>query len=187
MVFGFLPWIDAIALLLIILGGVQGLLRGLSGELALLLGALLAWITGVMLYEPLGNLVAQHTRLDSDQARIFTFLATAIAALILLLLFQKIIKGLISAILSKGFDRLAGLPAGLLRMTALVSIVFIAVRLTPDSIFRDFFGPPSLFGKLADRFVPTARQKWEDADLPRLPFTAPRNERDAADPASETP
>lgn len=186
MILDHLVWVDMAALLLIVLGAVQGVLRGLSGELARLLGALLAWIAGIMLYEPLGAAVAQHTRLEPEPARVFTFVATVIAALILLMLFHRLLKLLLAAMLQPGFDRIAGVPAGMLRMATLVCIVFVAVRLSPDSAIRDAFGPPSLFGKLADRFVPTARRTLEESDLPHTPFSRFAPDTDEPDNPDET-
>jgi len=153
--------IDAIAVILIAIGAVQGLLRGLSGEMARLLGALCAFVAGALLHEPLGEGVAAYTRLSDQQARMLTYVFTVLAALLLWTLFHKLFRKLIRLALSAGFDKAAGIPAGMLRMTALVGIVFIAMNIWPNAPGKAHFGEISFFGRHAIRLVPAVQREME--------------------------
>jgi len=165
--------LDWIALVFIVGGAIQGFFRGLSGEMARLLGAICAFVAGALLHEPLGNIVAGHTRLIDQEARILTYIITVIAALILWALFQRLIRKLLRLILSTGFDKVTGVPAGMLRMTTLVAIVFIAMNLWPQAPLQKHFGTASFFGRQAIRLVPALKRELERRNLP--PHNAPEN------------
>jgi uncharacterized membrane protein required for colicin V production len=161
-----LTTVDSIAIIFILAGGLQGLLRGLSGETARLLGALCAFVAGALLHEPLGDLVVDYTRLVDHEARILTYVLTVLTALLIWALLHKIIKRLLQLVLSKGFDKLAGIPAGMLRTTALVGILFIGMNIWPDLPLAGHFGPQTLFGHYAIRCVPAVQRQLQEHHLP---------------------
>ena len=161
--------LDIVVVFLVALAGLQGLFRGLSGELARMLGALLAFIAGTMLHEPFSTLVANHTRVEEQEARILTFTLTVFASLILLAFFHKLIRRMIALMFSKGFDKLAGVPAGMLRMCALLACLFVALNLLPPFPRQEFFGSRSYFGSRIVPLIPSIRQKLEEAGVPGIP------------------
>ena len=169
---GTLTMVDAIAILFIAIGAIQGLFRRLSGEMARLLGAICAFVAGALLHEPLGGWIATYTRLVDQEARILTYVVTVLTALILWTLFHKLIKKCLQLILAPAFDKVAGIPAGTLRMTALVGIVFIAMNLWPDMPFQETFGNDSFFGRHAIRLVPAVQR---ELDARNIPMREPRN------------
>ena len=161
--------VDLIAALFISVGAVQGLIRGLSGEMARLLGALCAFVAGALLHEPVGAWIASHTRLEDRQAQMLTYSATVITALILWALLHRLIQKLIQLALTKGFDKTAGIPAGMLRMTAFVGIVLIAFQIWPQAPFKEQTGNESFFGRRAMQLVPAVEQQLDahNVQLPR--------------------
>ena len=156
--------VDFIVLALILFGAVQGLFRGLSGEMARVLGAVCAFVGGAILHEPVGEWIAQYTRLENQEARIFTYVVTVILALVLFALFHRIIKKLLQVALGAGFDKCAGIPAGMLRVTALIGTIFIAIHII-QAPFKDRVGKESFFGRQAIRLVPAVQRQLEAHDV----------------------
>ncbi len=167
--------VDLIASILIIIGGVQGLIRGLSGEMAHLLGAICAFVGGALIHEPVGDWIASYTRLDDQGGRILTYIVTVILFLILWACFRRIIKKLLQLVLSVGFDKTAGLPAGMLRMATFVGIVFIAIHIW-QAPFLEHVGEESFFGRQAIKLVPAVQRQLDahNLNLQREPSAAGR-------------
>ena len=168
MLFEHFTMVDVIALAFILIGAVQGLFRGLSGEMARLLGAICAFVGGAILHEPVGEWIATYTRLEAQGARTLTYVVTVILALILWALFHKMIKKLLQLVLNTGFDKTAGVPAGMLRMIAFVGIAFIAIHIM-QAPFKDHVGVDSFFGRQAIRLVPAVQRQLDihDVNFPR--------------------
>ncbi len=156
--------VDLIASIVIIIGGVQGLIRGLSGEMAHLLGAICAFVGGALLHEPVGNWIATYTRLDDQGGRILTYIVTVILFLILWACFRRIIKKLLQLVVTVGFDKTAGVPAGMLRMAAIVGIVFIAIHIW-QAPFQEHVGEESFFGRQAIKLVPAVQRQLDAHNL----------------------
>ncbi|MFU8779726.1 MAG: CvpA family protein [Kiritimatiellia bacterium] len=175
-----LTTVDAIVIALIAIGAVQGLLRGLSGEMARLLGALCAFVAGALLHEPLGLWVANYTRLVDQQARTFTYVLTVILALVLWAFFHKIIRKMIQMILSTGFDKSAGVPAGMLRMTTWTGIIFIIMNIWPNIPLKEQFNENSFFGRQFIRLVPAVQRQMEAMNV-----TIPENNATRENPADD--
>ncbi len=169
--------VDMIVIAWITIGAIQGLFRGLSGEMARLLGAICAFVAGAILHEPLGEWIAAYTRLDDKDGRILTYAVTVILALILWALFHKMIKKLLQFVLTTGFDKTAGVPAGMLRMTALAGIAFIAIHIV-QAPFKDHVGQDSFFGRQAIRLVPAVQRQLDAHNLSLQ--REPTNENDNA-------
>ena len=157
--------VDAIASILIIIGGAQGFIRGLSGELARLLGAVCAFVAGALLHEPIGTWIAAHTRLADQTAHILTYTVTVLSALILWNLLHKLLKKCLLLLVSVKFDKAAGVIAGMIRMTTLIGIIFIAMHIWPQAPFKEHVGTASFFGRQAIRLVPAVQQKLDDHNI----------------------
>ncbi len=157
--------LDLIVVVCVAIGALQGLFRGLSGEMARLLGAVCAFVGGALLHEPVGEWVASYTRLIDQQARIATYLVTVVATLILWALFHRLIKKLLQLVLNPRFDKITGVPAGMLRMTALVAVVCLAILIWPHAPFKAYVGTDSFFGRQIVRLVPAVQQQLEDNQI----------------------
>lgn len=153
-----LALVDIIALAAIAIGGIQGFFRGLSGELARLVGALLAFLAGTLLHEPVGRWVSDHTRIEAQPAKVLAFIATVVIAIAIMILIRILLRKIIKLVFAEGFDKLAGVVAGLLRMGVLTCLFFIAMNMVPSEALNRRFGHESAFGSLVVRYVPLAEQ-----------------------------
>ena len=164
--------VDAIALGCIIGGAIQGFLRGLSGEMARVLGAICAFVAGALLHEPVGEWIATYTRLESPHARTLTYGVTVLTALLLWALFHKLIRSLLQLVLRAEFDKFAGIPAGIIRMATFVGIVLIAIHIAPWAPFKQHVGETTVSGRIAIRLVPAVERQLHAHKL-QIPGTTP--------------
>jgi membrane protein required for colicin V production len=158
--------VDIAALILIGIGGIQGFFRGFSGELARLLGTVIAFIAGTLLHEPLGQWVTANTRLEERPAQTLAFVATVLVAIVIMILMRMLLKKMITLVFAGGFDKSVGVLAGLLRMSVLVCIVFIIMNMVPVAFLNKHFGEESVVGRFMIRYVPTVEKTLEKAGMP---------------------
>lgn len=166
--------VDIVALALIAVGGIQGFFRGLSGELARLAGAVIAFIGGTLLHESVGQWVSTHTRLEARPAQTLAFIATVIIAVLIMIAVRMLLKKIIHGVFSPGFDKTAGVLAGLLRMSIFTCIFFIIMNMVPSDTLNRIFGEQSAVGGFMIRYVPTVENTLEAAGIP--PFRQPTGE-----------
>lgn len=158
--------VDIVALALIAVGGIQGFFRGLSGELARLAGAVIAFIGGTLLHEPVGQWVSTHTRLEARPAQTLAFIATVIIAVLIMIAVRILLKKIIQGVFAPGFDKTTGVLAGLLRMSIFTCIFFITMNMVPSDTLNRTFGAESAVGSFMIRYVPTVEQTLETAGIP---------------------
>jgi uncharacterized membrane protein required for colicin V production len=161
----FLSVVDIIALSLIAIGGIQGFFRGLSGELARLAGAIIAFIAGTLLHEPVGQWVSEHTRLDPRPAQAMAFISTVVIAILIMIGVRILMKKLIENVFAPSFDKTMGVIAGLIRMSIFTCIFFMIMILVPVDYLNRVFGEESTVGTFVIRYVPTVRRTLDAAGI----------------------
>jgi uncharacterized membrane protein required for colicin V production len=161
--------VDIIALVLLAVGAFQGLRRGLSGELARLVGVVIAFLAGVRFHEPVAAWCIEHTRLDYWPARTLAFTLTIAVGMAVMILVRLVLGRVIQIVIAEGLNRLGGILAGTVRSAVMILVVFLVVNmLTPDSFLGHAFGDDSAIGRVVRRYVPLVRDrlhgKWEQLD-----------------------
>jgi len=157
---------DILAIVLIVIGAIQGFLRGLSGEMARLAGAVIAFIGGTLLHEPVGQFVSTHTRMEARPAQTLAFIATVIIAVLIMLAVRVVLSKIIKGVFSPVFDKTGGILAGLLRMSIFTCILFIIMNMVPVDSLNRLFGEQSAVGSFMVRYVPTVEKTLEAAGIP---------------------
>jgi len=173
-----LSLVDIIALALIGIGGLHGFFRGFSGELAQLIGTVVAFFAGVSLHGPVGGWIQEHTRLENQSAHAVAFIATIVLSVLIMVVLRMLVKRLLKVVFEEGPDKGLGVCAGLLRMSVVVCIIFIIMNLIPHAYLNQKFGEASAIGCIVVRYIPTVRETLERADMP-----APQRRKEA--PASD--
>ncbi len=163
--------VDIVALCVVAIGGIQGYLRGLSGELARLIGTIFAFVSGVMLHGPVGEWILANTRLTGQIAHAVAFIATVVLAILILIALRLIVKRLMKIVFAEGFDKTMGILAGLLRMSIAVCIVFLIMNLVPSPYLNRHFGESSMIGSIVIRYVPTIQETLQEVKVPSTPET----------------
>lgn len=160
--------VDIAALILIGIGGIQGFFRGFSGELARLIGAVIAFIAGALLHEPVGQWVCANTRLEARPAQALAFIATVVIAVIIMIVTRILLSKVIKLVFAESFDKSVGILAGLLRMSIFVCIIFIIMNMIPVEFLNRHFGEESAVGHFIIRYVPTVEKTLEQAGIPSV-------------------
>jgi uncharacterized membrane protein required for colicin V production len=158
--------VDIVALLFILIGAIQGFFRGLSGEIARLIGIILAFVAGLTLYGPVGEWVSSNTKLGGQGAHALAFITTILLSIIIMVLLRSIIKRMVKVVFAEGFDKGAGVVAGMLRMSIIVCIIFLCMNLIPHEYLNRVFGEESAIGRVVVKYVPTVRETLENANIP---------------------
>ena len=153
--------VDIGALVFIILGGLHGLWRGLSGELANLASIICAFIFGIWFMPPFAGWLEANTRLSPDYTRAVAFLITVFTALLVLLCVRYLVRRVMKVVIDERFDRSGGVIAGILRATVVLVIVFVLFNLWPNDYLNRKFGKESLIGTFIMSQIPG------DIDLPK--------------------
>jgi uncharacterized membrane protein required for colicin V production len=153
--------VDLAALVLVGLGLVQGLWRGLAKEVAGLVSVSLSCGLGLSFYQPIGAWLVEHGRLGERAAQATAFITIAAAIGIVFLLLRLLLRLIMQVTFAKGIDRLGGAVAGLVRASLFVLTVFIAANLLPHEYLNRRFGEESFFGRQVLKAMPTLRESVE--------------------------
>jgi len=159
-------YVDFAALALIGVGCIQGYFRGLSGELARLIGTVLAFMAGISLYKPVGEWILDNSRLEDQAAHAVAFIATILLCVVIMILLRLIVKKLIKVVFAEKFDKTVGIILGMLRMSVVVCIIFIGMNMIPHEYLNRHFGEESVIGNIVVQYVPTIRDTLEKANIP---------------------
>ncbi len=158
--------VDIVALVVITLGSLLGMKRGLSGELAKLLSVVTAFIFGIAFCNPFGAWLIEHSRLGVRSAYAFAFLVTIVLAFVLLLVLRFALKRVMKVVVAKEFDKIGGLIAGFISSVFFVVIVLLGINLWPHNYLNRVFGSESILGRGVLRVVPAVREELKKNNLP---------------------
>ncbi len=154
--------VDAIALCFILLNALWGLHRGLSGELAHAAGVVVAFIVAMTAYDPVGQWLADQSRLGPRGAVATAFLATAIVAFVAMIFLRILLKRILQIAIAERYDKAAGFVAGTVRSAIIVVIVFVVMNLWPNAYLNRTFGDESVVGSSIMRHMARLAVYLED-------------------------
>ena len=138
--------VDIAAVVLIIFGLVRGLMKGLSGELAGLLSAAAAVAGGWYGYQPLGNFLADKTRLSEPATVAVAFILALIGAYILMRILRLVLRSVMEFSFKGKIEKIGGMLAGGIRMTVVVAALVLMMALWPHEYLHRLFAEESVFG-----------------------------------------
>lgn len=126
-------WVDAVFAAVLVYGAVMGLARGLSHELATLIGMVVAVIVTRLFYEPLSAWICGQWGWDAEITRLAAVVALALAALYGMRLL-RIALGTLMTFSFKGLvERVGGLLTGVVRQGAVFLVLLLAASFVPSS------------------------------------------------------
>ena len=159
---GFHP-VDLVALIVILLNALNGMRRGLSREIAGTISAILALFLGIELRRPLGELVAEDTRVGPMARPALAFALTVLLAVIVMVLLRILLKHTIHIIIDdKAVDRSGGMLAGLVKSTIIVMIVFLLLGMWPHKYLHRIFAIESWIGRTVVESTPEFRDQAKE-------------------------
>jgi len=157
--------VDVIALVVAAAVAVHGFFRRLSGEVAGLIGSVVALVVGLSLCRPIGAWMYEHTRLEEQPARAVAFLVTVIAATVVMVLLRMLLSKLMKLVFEPTTDRIGGVVAGFLRGTVYVILFFLLMNLWPHEYLNRVFGEESVIGIAVVEQIPFVRERIKDLPI----------------------
>lgn len=163
--------LDIILAGLLLVGLLRGSARGLSGELAGLIGIAVAGFAGWHLYAPLGKYLDDTTRMSALQADTVAFLIIIVGALIVLWAVSMVLKHIMEFAFKGALERFGGALIGFTRYAVILAVILLVVSQFASDERRRQITQDSLIGRhTMERIIPF----YEDLvqrypDLPALP------------------
>ncbi|HBA84991.1 MAG TPA: hypothetical protein DCZ95_12925 [Verrucomicrobia bacterium] len=143
--------VDLAVLGFLLLGLVMGIRRGLSGELAGLIGAGASVWAGWYYYQPASQYLVEKTRLTGQAAQGVAFLGLLVGAWILMILLRLVLRHVMEFAFKGKIERIGGGLAGLLKTGVIASAVLLLLGMWPHAFLHRLFAEDSLFGRIAGR------------------------------------
>jgi uncharacterized membrane protein required for colicin V production len=138
--------VDIAALILVLLGLIRGFVKGLSGELAGLLSAAAAFTGAWYFYTPLGNFLADKTRLSEPATVAVAFVLALIGAYLAMRILRLVLRSLMEFSFKGKLEKIGGMLAGGIRMTVVVTALVLLMALWPHEYLHRLFVEKSAFG-----------------------------------------
>ena len=162
--------IDIVVVVLIVLGLIRGLIKGLSGELAGLLSAAAAVAGGWYGYQPLGNFLADKTRLSEPATIAVAFILALIGAYILMRILRLVLRSVMEFSFKGKIEKIGGMLAGGIRMTVVVAALVLLMALWPHEYLHRLFAEESVFGRyIFDNLGPVYEKIAEEHPALQIP------------------
>ena len=126
-------WVDWTFVAVLLYGAAMGAMRGLSSELATLIGMVVAAIVTRLFYEPVSFWICDRWGWNEEVTRLF-----AVVLLALLVLYgMRLVRIALGALMTFSFkglvERVGGLLAGFVRLGAIALVLLLAASFVPSS------------------------------------------------------
>lgn len=169
--------IDAVVGVILLMGTLGGLKRGLSGELSRMAAVLIALLAGWKLARPCAAWAVEHLGASQDGGFLISFILIAVLALLALWLLRKFLRNVMDFAFKGRLEKVGGAVCGLLRAGLIATFLLLALGLAPQPDVQRLVAEKSCFGRLTARYV---RPLYDD-------LRARRPELGLPDPASPHP
>ena len=128
-----LNWVDWLFIAVLLYGAGMGLVRGLSHELATLIGMVVAVVVTRLFYEPVSAWLCEKWGWNSEITRLVAIVALALVTLYGMRL-VRIALGVLMTFSFKGLvERLGGMLTGFVRLGVTFLVLLLAASFVPSS------------------------------------------------------
>jgi uncharacterized membrane protein required for colicin V production len=145
--------IDIAAVIVVCVSLIIGIRRGLSGELAGLIGTIAAFGLGAHFLAPFGVWLQAHTRLGERPAQALAFISVAVGVIIVMILLRLLLGKIMKISFEPAVDKFGGFASGLIRSCVLVLIIFVSIQMCPNDYLNRKFGEESVVGRFVAKHV----------------------------------
>lgn len=173
--------IDIVACVFILLSMLHGYKRGLSGEVAQLVGVLVGFCLGMAGYRPFAAWMAANTRVSGGVADVLAFIVILVFSTGALVLVRVVLSRVMRVVFDESLNKGGGVIAAFIRSGVVTLIMFIVMNLVPHPYLNEQFGQASLIGRGTLRILPVLR-----AEIERRANAAERAEGAGAMPDAES-
>jgi uncharacterized membrane protein required for colicin V production len=128
-----LNWVDWLFAAVLLYGAVMGLVRGLSHELATLIGMVVAVVVTRLFYEPVSAWICEKWNWNPEITR----LAAVVALMLLTIYGMRLLRIALGALMTFAFkglvERLGGLVTGFVRVGVTFLVLLLAASFVPSA------------------------------------------------------
>lgn len=168
---------DVVYSLYIVYGILRGLFRGLSEELAGLVGTGIVFYGGWRFYRPVGLFIQEHTRLENeDSARVLAY----VLMVFLFLASWKLVVFLIRKLMKWTFPDQIQAPGGAVlggaKCALVLCVLLLAVRLLGHGFLDKHMIQDSWMGRTTQEVIPAMVHRWAPGWFPEDAFDPPSAE-----------
>ena len=140
--------VDLAALMLVLLGTLQGLRRGLSGELASVFSVVVAFFAGWKFYAPVGRFIAERTNMSDPLSNAFAFALCLVAGLLVMYSIGLLLQMLFVFTFRGKIERIGGALCGTIRLLLITCAGIFLMGLLPSRFLQRHFAEESATGRL---------------------------------------
>ena len=178
---GHLNAVDLVLIALLLAFTIRGVIKGLSGEIAGLVGMAVVLAGGWKLYEPLSAALLEHTRLEDPQtSQLLAYILAVAVLLIAVNLLMLLVRKVLNKVFDGAIERIGGGVAGFLKTAAVLAILLFGVQLSGHAFLMKHFIEESWIGRTVGVRIPG----WFDTIQERI---APQEPNAEDMPAGEEP
>lgn len=163
--------VDLLAVFMLVLGLLQGLRHGLTGEVSRLLNVLFSALLGIVFCDHWAPRIQQAVP-ERQWAWILAFASIAVVSCVVLASAAYVVGRVVHPVFDQKVDRAAGALSGLAFGAVLVVLVFLLANMAPSPRLREVFGDRSLVGRTLVRELPKLHPNFErmlsDGELRRI-------------------
>ena len=142
-----LNWVDWLFVAVLLYGAVMGLVRGLSHELATLIGMLVAVVVTRLFYEPVSAWICGRWGWNPEITRLVAVVALALATLYGMRLLRLALGALMTFAFKGLVERIGGLITGFIRLGVTFLVLLLAAYFVPSAWLQRAVGEKSLTGQ----------------------------------------
>ena len=126
-------WVDWAFVAVLLYGAAMGAVRGLSSELATLIGMVVAAVVTRLFYEPVSFWICERWGWNEEVTRLFAVVLLALAALYGMRLVRIALGALMTFSFKGPVERVGGLLAGFCRCGAVFILLLLAASFVPSA------------------------------------------------------
>ena len=128
-----LNWVDWLFVAVLLYGAAMGAVRGLSHELATLIGMVVAAIVTRLFYEPVSFWICDRWGWNEEITRLAAVVALALLTLYGMRLLRLALGALMTFAFKGPVERIGGLLAGFVRLGAIALVLLLAASFVPSA------------------------------------------------------
>ncbi len=180
-------FIDAIAGVVLLVGILGGLKRGLSGELSRVIAIAVAVFAAWRFATPVADWAMEKLSFTQGKSYVFSFLAVLVVAFLFMWLVRVVLRNLMEFAFKGRIERIGGALAGLLRAAVIVSAVLLMIGFAPQAEIQSLVTEKSFVGRLVTRHLrPVYQDIQEKAPGLGLPMPEPPADTDLGETTNES-
>ena len=126
-------WVDWAFVAVLLYGAAMGAVRGLSSELATLIGMVVAAVVTRLFYEPVSFWICERWGWNEEVTRLFAVVLLALATLYGMRLVRLALGAMMTFSFKGLVERVGGLLAGFVRLGAIALVLLLAASFVPSS------------------------------------------------------